>query len=379
MPQLGETVTEGTISQWLKRAGDAIEKYEPFVEIATDKVSAEIPAPVSGRIRELLVKEGETVPTGAPIAIIDAADAVEAVEQAEPSPPPGEASGEHGGERRVSPAVRRLAREHGIDLATLRGSGTGGRITAKDVLAAARPAAAHPAPVAGETIPLSRARRIIAERMVEAKRTIPHAWTMVEVDVTNLVRRRAAMREAFERDHGIRLTLLPFFIYAVVEALREYPLVNARYTDEGIYVHKEVNVGIAVALQDNLLVPVLRHAERRSFVDLAIAADRLIERARTSRLTADELAGGTITVNNTGAIGSFASAPIVHGGQAAIVTMEAVVKRPVVLGEDDAIAVRSMMNVCTSFDHRVLDGATICSFINEVKRRLEAIGPTGAL
>jgi 2-oxoisovalerate dehydrogenase E2 component (dihydrolipoyl transacylase) len=378
MPQLGETVTEGTVAQWLKRVGDSVEKYEPFVEVSTDKVNAEIPAPVSGRIREILVREGQTVPTGAPIAIIDTSDAVPATE--------GNGKPEAPADRRVSPAVRRLAREHGVNLATVHGTGTGGRVTAKDILAAVRlpapapvPAAAPAAGVAGETLPLTPARRIIAERMVEAKRTVPHAWTMVEVDMTNVIRRRAALRDSFERDHGVRLTLLPFFIYAAVEALHEYPLVNARFTNNGIFVHKEVNVGIAVALQDNLLVPVLRHAEGRSLVDLAIAADHLVERARKSKLTPDDLTGGTITVNNTGAIGSFASAPIVYAGQAAIVTMEAVVKRAVVVGDDDAIAIRSMMNVCTSFDHRVLDGVTICSFLNEIKRRLEAVSPIGPL
>jgi 2-oxoisovalerate dehydrogenase E2 component (dihydrolipoyl transacylase) len=378
MPQLGETVTEGTVSQWLKRPGDSVEKYEAFVEVATDKVTAEIPAPVSGRIRELIAKEGETVPTGAPIAIIETLDGA-----AEPAPAPRaepqRAGGDAAVERRVSPAVRRLAREHKVDLGALKGTGAGGRITAKDVLAAARPSPAQRSPVPGETIPLSQARRIIAQRMVESKRSAPHAWTMVEVDMTNVVRRRAAVREALERDHGVRLTLLPFFIHAVVESLREYPMVNARYTDEGVYIHREVNVGIAVALQDNLLVPVLRHAEKLSLVDLAIGADSLVERARGSKLTADDLAGGTITVNNTGAIGSIASAPIVYGGQTAIVTMEALVKRPVVVGDEDAIAVRSMMNVCTSFDHRVLDGVTICSFLNEIKRRLEAVAPHGPL
>lgn len=375
MPQLGETVTEGTVAQWLKRVGDTVEKYEPFVEVSTDKVNAEIPAPVTGRIREILVREGQTVPTGAPIAIIDTGDV-----------PAGDGKPEPPADRRVSPAVRRLAREHAVDLAALNGTGSGGRITAKDVLAAVRvPAAAlaaaptFSAPVAGETIPFTPARRIIAERMVESKRTVPHAWTMVEVDMTNVIRRRAALRDAFERDHGVRLTLLPFFIYAAVEALHEYPLVNARYTNNGVFVHKEVNVGIAVALQDNLLVPVLRHAEGRSLADLAIAADHLVERARKSKLTPDDLTGGTITVNNTGAIGSFASAPIVYGGQAAIVTMEAVVKRAVVVGDDDAIAIRSMMNVCSSFDHRILDGVTICSFLNEIKRRLEATSPIGPL
>jgi 2-oxoisovalerate dehydrogenase E2 component (dihydrolipoyl transacylase) len=485
MPQLGETVTEGTVAQWLKKVGDSVEKYESFVEVSTDKVNAEVPAPVSGIIRELIVKEGETVPTGAPIAIIDEVGAATAAPERAPAPhgaqpaaPPaaqasqpaldarevslrreadrqgadepvpghsfgvpagtflnGGGSGGNGSSsgngasngnaaagsngsgnghinapdvlRRVSPAVRRLAREHHVDLASVRGTGTGGRVTANDVLAAAgregpasvaaatimleplappvpaRPAAtggkpsyANAAP--GDLIPLTQARKIIAQRMLESKQTAPHAWTMVEVDVTKLWAWRSAEKEKFQREKGYALTLLPFFIHAVVQSLRAFPLMNARFTEQGIAVSKEYNIGIAVATEGNLIVPVIRHADELSIGGIAVAAGKIIEKARAGKLGADDLSGGTFTVNNTGANGSIMSAPIINGGQAGIVTMEAVVKRPIVTA-DDAIAVRSMMNVCLSLDHRVVDGAIASGFLVDLKKRLEAMARGGVL
>jgi 2-oxoisovalerate dehydrogenase E2 component (dihydrolipoyl transacylase) len=416
MPQLGETVTEGTVAQWLKKVGDRIEKYESFVEISTDKVNAEVPSPVSGVLTEIIAQEGETVPTGAPIAVIDEVAAAVATPVA---PAPAQtlvaphAPSRNGGAinppevlRRVSPAVRRLAREHHIDLATVRGSGEHGRITADDVIAAgsaesARPAPPPPAPatpvhapppmppisigrstyaapVPGTTIPLSQARKIIAQRMVESKHTAPHAWTTVEVDVTNLWKWRASEKDRFQREKGHPLTLLPFFVNAVVDSLKAFPLMNARFTDQGIAVLKEIHIGLAVALDSNLIVPVIRDADNLSISGLAIAAGKLIERARSGKLGADDLAGGTFTVNNTGANGSILSAPILNGGQAGIVTMEAIVKRPVVV-ENDAIAIRSMMNVCLSLDHRVVDGAIASAFLGDLKKRLQAMGPAGTL
>ena len=470
MPQLGETVTEGTVAQWLKQPGDSVEKYEAFVEVSTDKVNAEVPSPVTGIIRELIVKEGETVPTGAPIAIIDdvAADAVpapngsaspseqvaaaasaphgEANRQAGDEPVPGGnvglggpsfnapssssngASGNGGastgpGGVRTSPAVRRLAREHQIDLAAVRGTGDHGRITANDILAAAKagpsagvaatitadnpeytatsaapqrgaatvaapPPATAPRPAGakpsygtaqpGDLIPLTQARKIIAQRMVDSKHTAPHAWTVVEIDVTNVWKWRAREKDAFERANGVKLTLLPFFIRATVESLAKFPLMNASFTDEGIQVHRDVNIGIAIAAEANLVVPVIRHADQLSIKGIALAAGELIDRARRNRLTADDLAGGTFTVNNTGANGSILSAPILVPGQTGIVTTEAIVKRPVVR-DDDSIAIRSMMNACMSLDHRVVDGAVASGFLFDLKKRLEAMGPTGSL
>ncbi|MFN2461291.1 MAG: dihydrolipoamide acetyltransferase family protein [Candidatus Velthaea sp.] len=422
MPQLGETVTEGTVAQWLKKVGDTVEKYEAFVEVSTDKVNAEVPSPVSGQIRELIVQEGQTVPTGAPIAIIDEIGAPAApAPVAAPAPAPAEQvaaahaaaprgngkpadAGATGILRAASPAVRRLAREHNIDVSAIRGSGTHGRVTARDIVAAAnagpsavaaatigadnaeyvaRPAAAAPRPhyahaAPGDLIPLTQARRIIAQRMVESKHTAPHAWTMVETDVTNVWKWRAREKDAFEKTHGVKLTLLPFFIRAVVESLAVFPLMNASFTDDGIRVHKDVNIGMAVAVEGNLLVPVVRNADRLSIRGIALAAGAIIERARAGKLGPDDLSGGTFTVNNTGANGSVLSAPILVSGQAGIVTMESVVRRPVVR-DDDAIAIRSMMNVCMSLDHRVVDGAVASGFLADVKRRLEAMGPGGPL
>jgi len=449
MPQLGETVTEGTVAQWLKNVGDPVEKYEAFVEISTDKVNAEVPSPATGILKEILVKEGETVPTGTPIAVIEdvaaAAAGAPTVAAPEPAQPPSSTltNGAANGQVRpvaaeiatpsgavisaasvhASPAVRKLAREHNVAIAEVRGTGANGRVTAEDVLAHARrrvPAAASPAglgampyageefhstqqvaappapppqaapppphgaaamyahPQFGQTIPLTPARKIIAERMVESKHTAPHAWSMVEVDVTNLWTWRSREKEAFQQQTGYPLTLLPFMLRAVVEAIQQYPLLNAKWMPEGIHVNAEINLGIAVGLETNLVVPVIRNADRLSIKGLAIAAGELIEKARRNRLSVDELQGGTFTVNNVGANGSIASAPIINAGQAGIVTMEAVVKRPVVT-KDDAIAIRSMMNICLSLDHRVIDGLIASRFLNAVKAKLEAMGPTGTL
>ncbi len=417
MPQLGETVTEGTVAQWLKRPGESVEKYEPFVEVSTDKVNAEVPSPVSGVLRELLVKEGETVATGTAIAIIDDAGASANATKAQASPstsassaaaPPTRSNGRTvrapapasagSGElesalRAASPAVRKLAREHSVDIRAIAGTGSGGRVTAQDVLAAAAgPATAVTAstvqapagtstyaqPIPGTTISLNQARRIIAQRMVESKHTAPHAWSTVEVDVTNLWKWREREKARFERETGYKLTLLPFFIRAVVQSLQAFPLVNARFTPDGIQVLKDVNVGVAIGLASNLVVPVVKNADRLTIKALGVAAGELIDRARKNKLGVDDLAGGTFTVNNNGANGSILSAPIINGGQAGIVTMEAVVKRPVVV-DGDAIAIRQMMNCCLSLDHRVLDGYTASGFLADLKKRLESMGPDGAI
>ena len=461
MPQLGETVTEGTVERWLKKAGDPVEKYEAFVEVSTDKVNSEVPAPVTGTIREILVQEGTTVATGTPIAIIDEVGAATGTNAAGTEPtalrqtqdklvahsasappalnlpempvkhampaaavsnghaaaPSGNGAAMEAALRGASPAVRKLAREHHIDIRTLRGTGANGRVTAEDVLTASRmgpaaavgqaisvgtnfgatgapaapaappkkPAAAGPGgtssygePIPGTLIPLNSARRIIAERMVESKHTAPHAWSMVEVDVTNVWKWRAREKDRFERDTGYKLTLLPFFIRAVVESLAVFPLMNAKFTPDGIFVEKDVNIGIAIGLPTNLVVPVVKNADKLSIKGIALASADLIDRARRNKLSADDVQGGTFTVNNNGANGSYASAPIINGGQAGIVTMETVVKKPVVTA-DDAIAIRHMMNVCLSLDHRVVDGYVASGFLADLKKRLEALGPTGVL
>jgi 2-oxoisovalerate dehydrogenase E2 component (dihydrolipoyl transacylase) len=426
MPQLGETVTEGTVAQWLKNVGDTVDKYEDFVEVSTDKVNAGVPSPVTGTIRELLVGEGETVATGTPIAVIEevGAGASTAPERPAIAPPaespqapspngaaaPGalDSVESENAARGASPAVRRLAREHRIDIRTLKGSGSNGRVTAEDVLAAAsaivsaRPTSAQatapksvaPAPALGRTstyaqpipgtfVQLTQARRIIAERMVESRHTAPHAWSMVEIDVTDVWKWRLREKDRFERESGYKLTLLPFFIRAVVESLAVFPLMNARFTptesgQPGIYVNEQVNIGIAIGLPANLVVPVIKGADKLSIKGVAIAAGALIEKARSGKLGVDDLAGGTFTVNNNGANGSWASAPIINGGQAGIVTMEAVVKQ-LVVNDDDSIAIRQMMNSCLSLDHRVVDGSVASGFLADLKRRLQAMGPTGEL
>jgi 2-oxoisovalerate dehydrogenase E2 component (dihydrolipoyl transacylase) len=423
MPQLGETVTEGTVAQWLKKIGDSVDKYEDFVEVSTDKVNAGVPSPVTGTIRELLVKEGETVATGTPIAVIEEVGAATAA-----APPPVAAATEisapaaqpetpvaapspngRGAEaalRGASPAVRRLAREHHVDIRTIRGSGSNGRVTADDVLAAARtggvsapsvsaPSTAPPIPVTGKTstyaqplrgthVQLTQARRIIAERMVESRHTAPHAWSMVEIDVTDVWSWREREKAKFERETGYKLTLLPFFIRAVVESLVAFPLMNAKFVpasgsaQPSIYVNEEISIGVAIGLATNLVVPVIKHADQLSIKGLAIAAGKLIEKARNGKLGVDDLAGGTFTVNNNGANGSWASAPIINAGQAGIVTMEAVVKQ-IVVRDDDTLAIRRMMNSCLSLDHRVVDGYVASGFLADLKRRLEAMRPQGEL
>lgn len=423
MPQLGETVTEGTVAQWLKSVGDSVDKYEDFVEVSTDKVNAGVPSPVTGTIRELLVKEGETVATGTPIAVIDevgAASAAAPPAAAPPARPPaalpaaeeratsapspngspapaGDGAVAESALRGASPAVRRLAREHRVDIAAIKGSGANGRVTAEDILAAvpAASVAAAPAPVAaapapahtssyaqpipGTVVPLTQARRIIAERMVESRHTAPHAWSMVEIDVTEVWAWRTREKDRFERETGYKLTLLPFFIRAVVQALAAFPLMNARFVaaggnnPPGIAVNAEVNIGVAIGLPTNLVVPVIRNADKLSIKGIAVAAGELIDKARRGKLGVDDLAGGTFTVNNNGANGSWASAPIINGGQAGIVTMEAVVKS-LVVRDDDTLAIRRMMNSCLSLDHRVVDGYVASGFLADLKRRLEAMG-----
>ncbi len=418
MPQLGETVTEGTVAQWLKNIGDTVDKYEDFVEVSTDKVNAGVPSPVTGTIRELLVKEGETVATGTPIAIIEeigsaaasepkpAAQTPARIETPPPAPSPNGPAGaavQNGATesalRGASPAVRRLAREHHIDIRAVKGSGSNGRVTVADVLAAARsvigdrPTTPPPTtgktstyarPIPGTLIPLTQARRIIAERMVESRHTAPHAWSMVEIDVTDVWNWRQREKSRFERETGLKLTLLPFFIRAVVESLTAFPLMNAKFvaatqsSAPGIYVNDAINVGVAIGLPDNLVVPVIKRADQLSIKGLAVAAGQLIDKARKGKLGVDDLSGGTFTVNNNGANGSWASAPIINGGQAGIVTMEAVVKK-LVVRDDDTIAIRQMMNSCLSLDHRVVDGYVASGFLADLKRRLEGMGPQGEL
>src|SRR6202158_4650918 len=415
MPQLGESVTEGTVDKWLKHEGDFVKGGEPIVEVVTDKVNAEIPSPFEGKLVKIAVSEGETVLVGAMLAQIEVAPAPGAAAAATPASPAREATAgdtaplaaaiappsESGdGERaRLSPAVRKLAAENGIDAASLRGSGMGGRVTRDDVLAAVAggkpvsqaaasapappaapeaqaPAAPAPPPVGGtrdELVKLSVMRRSIAEHMVRSLATSPHAWTLQEVDVTNLVRYRDAEKETFKGRHGVALTYLPFVVQVACEVIKQYPWLNSTWTDDGVVLKHSINLGIAVSIPDGLIVPVLKEPDQRGFTDLVRTLNDLIERARNKQLKPEDVQGGTFTLNNTGATGSVASQPIINQPQAAILTTESIVKRPVVI--NDAIAVRHMMNMCLSFDHRIIDGMMAGQYLGAIKKRLEEWTP----
>ncbi len=402
MPQLGESVTEGTVDKWLKHEGDMVRRDEPLVEVVTDKVNAEIPSPFEGKLVKITVSEGETVRVGAVIAQIETGAPVPAAATpaakekntgvaaievpSEPAgrkaPQPVPQSADGGEHARLSPAVRKLAAEHGIDPTTLQGSGMGGRVTRDDVLAAVDTAPPQipvaPAPVPAparvdgkreELVKLSVIRKSIAEHMVRSLATSPHAWTLQEVDVTNLVRYREAEKDSFKARHGTTLTYLPFVAQILGEALTEFPWLNSTWSDEGVILKRYINLGIAVSIPDGLIVPVVKDADRLGFTDLVRAINDVVERARNKQLKTDDVQGGTFTLNNTGATGSVASQPIINQPQAAILTTESIVKRPVVI--DDAIAIRHIMNVCLSFDHRIVDGMMAGQFLGRVKQRLE--------
>ena len=375
MPEVAETIVEGTIARWLKHPGDPVERYESIAEIVTDKVTLELPSPAAGFMGELLVAEGETVTVGTPIAILQAAPDADST----PRPAPeAQASAENSAapaansrQARHSPLVRRLAEEHGIDLSTVQGTGAGGRITKADVLQAAeKNSAGNGVAAAASGGTLDPVRRAIALRMTQSARDIPHAWTMMEVDVSGLVALVKGLKEEFRSREGVNLTYLPFILQAVASALRSAPEVNSSWQDDRIVLKNEINLGIAVARDKGLIVPVLKNADRKTVAELTRDANSLIEKARDDKLGPADVQGGTFTVNNTGALGSVLSMPLINPPQAAIMTTEAIVKRPVVIG-DDAIAVRSMMNLCLSFDHRALDGDQAIRFLARVKELLE--------
>ncbi len=419
LPQVGESVVEGTIGKWLKQPGDVLKKYDPLVEVVTDKVTMEVPAPLSGVLTSILAQEGETIPVGTAIAEVETSEDVVVPETPSAAAQPAQAAGvgttgylvkdfkqvgptgggagdvrtsqeapqEASGTRgRHSPAVRRLAQEHNVDLAKVTGKGMGGRITRDDVLAfvkaggaamsaapAAQQSSAAPAAVvAGEEVALTPIRRTIAQNMTKSASEIPHAWGMVEVDVTPLVRFREGAKAEFLEREGVELTYLPFVLKAVVESLKKHPYLNSQWAGDKIQLKKQLNLGIAVAAPDGLVVPVIHGADGMSISALARAVRDLTGRARQNKLTLDDVQGGTFTVNNTGALGSILSRPIINYPQAGILTTEAIQKRPVVI--DDAIAIRSMMNLCLSFDHRIVDGAESSAFLQTVKAGLEAMG-----
>ena len=406
MPQLGESVTEGTVLQWLKKPGDSVALDEPLCEIETEKVAAELPSPFEGTLGEIFVPEGETIDVDAPLCtIVEGASASPEpapAAVAEPAAAEAEAAPAADNSRSgvYSPVVQRLAAKHDIDLAAIAGSGRGGRVTRKDVqsliderereAAAADgiPPAAAPLPLpdgevvptpevatvaasdAYDVVPLSATRRKIGENMARSTAEAPQAWMMIEADVSGLVELRSRERERFV---GVDLTYLPYFASTVAHTLTDFPELNARWHGDELRRYRRVNLGIAIATERGLVVPVVPNARDLSVAGLARRIDDLVARAHAGKLRIEDMEAGTFTVNNTGAFGSIASNPIVNHPQIGIVTMERVVRRPVVV-EGDAIAIRSMMNVALSFDHRALDGAEVGAFLAALKERLEALG-----
>ncbi len=431
MPQMGESIFEGTITKWLKKAGDRVEKDEPLFEISTDKVDAEIPAPEAGVLTEIRVGEGATVEVNTVVAVIGEAGSAVAPQVprnlVQESAPPQVAAAPQVPARRVlrsSPLARRIAKEHGIDLCRITGTGAGGRIGKDDVLRAAQSAVLQPsvqrsappqvvaassapaqpqvqevaapqlASLPTEPVPLTRMRAIIAERMVESVRTSPHVYTVYRVNMTRIVRLREQHRAAFEQRHGVKLTYMPFIAAAAVAALRRFPIVNASLESGAslgkgaspesgpkddsaglaIRYHQNINLGIAVALDWGLIVPVVRRAEQQSFVAIAAAITDLALRARTKKLLPDEVGGSTFTLTNAGAFGGEFGMPILNQPEAAILAVGGLRKEPAVLTDaegNDSIAIRSMQYFCLGFDHRLIDGADGGKFMLEFKKTLE--------
>jgi 2-oxoisovalerate dehydrogenase E2 component (dihydrolipoyl transacylase) len=435
MPQLGESVHEGTIAKWLVKPGDKVVEFEPMMEVETDKVATEVPSPVTGTLKEILAADGTTVPSGGEIAVVEVdgedgaaakAPAAEASVKPEPEAKPEtepeakaepavaaketpateaeakpaaraepvpEAEKTESGEHRFSPAVRMLAEENHLDLEAIKGTGLGGRVTKKDVeaavsgqstapglqaaAAAGQPAAAPgptpaPAELAGdERIPLSRIKRLVGENMVKSKSTIPHAWQTQEVDMSGVVANRNANKGKFAKDEGFSLTFLPYVVMAATVALREHREVNASFAGDAILVHRDINVGISVGMEDALVVPVIKRTDSLSIAGIARAINDLAGRARDGKLKGDDLQGGTFTVNNSGTFGTLFSYSVIAPGQAGILTMEAIVERPVAV--NGMIGIKPMMYACFSFDHRVLDGLQAARFLVSCRKWMESV------
>ena len=409
MPQMGESIFEGTITKWLKKAGDRVEKDEPLFEISTDKVDAEIPAPEAGLLMEIRIGEGATVEVNTIVAVIGEAGSAVAAPAAAKAPTPVQDSApaqpeqerlpsssplpapRMAGRIRSTPLARRIAKEHGLDLGRVAGSGAGGRIGKDDVLRALQsPSAQTPAQESApsqapdlaslplEPVPLTRMRAIIAGRMVESVRTSPHVYTVYRVDMTRIARLREQRRASFEQRHGIKLTYMPFIAAAAVAALRRFPIVNASLENgaSGLAVryHRNIHLGIAVALEGGLIVPVVRQAEQQSFVELARAIADLALRARTKKLSPNEVGGSTFTLTNAGAFGGEFGMPIINQPEAAILAVGSLRKEPAVLTDaegNDSIAIRSLQYFCLGMDHRLIDGADGGRFMSEFKKTLE--------
>ncbi|MBM5720590.1 2-oxo acid dehydrogenase subunit E2 [Listeria ivanovii] len=399
MPKLGESVTEGTISSWLVKPGDTVEKYDAIAEVLTDKVTAEIPSSFSGTIKEILAEEEETLEVGEVICTIETTEAgsaeAEMKEQAPEAPKKNNESekqvtlAESPASGRFSPAVLRIAGENNIDLNTIQGTGKGGRITRKDLLQVIEngPVVSKPeqplkrepektaAPVqtsaTDKEIPINGVRKAIAKHMSVSKQEIPHAWMMVEVDATGLVRYRNSVKDSFKKEEGYSLTYFSFFIKAVAQALKEFPQLNSTWAGDKIIEHGNVNISIAIAAGDLLYVPVIKNADEKSIKGIAREISELASKARSGKLAQVDMEGGTFTVNSTGSFGSVQSMGIINHPQAAILQVESIVKRPVIV--DDMIAVRDMVNLCLSIDHRILDGLLAGKFLQAIKSAVEKI------
>jgi pyruvate dehydrogenase E2 component (dihydrolipoamide acetyltransferase) len=434
MPQMGESIVEGTITKWLKKPGDKIQRDEPLFEISTDKVDAEIPAPASGVLQEIKVTEGTTVQVNTVVGTISsdrdgaapakAAPAAEKKSAPAPAAPKAEArpaakaepaapaaqvreDDEHA---RSSPLVRKIAREHNVNLSQVEGTGLGGRITKQDIQAfiegqsgaspresggagvspvqpseGARPAiqAASappptprptPAPIPGDLVPMTNMRRIIAQRMIESRRTSAHVHCMFEVDMTRIVNLRNKLKSGFEQRNGARLTFMPFFVRAAIIGLQQFPIVNASMEGDGIRYHRHVNVGIAVALDWGLIVPVLKNADELNFLGLQRGITDLGERARNKKLKPEEVEGSTFTVTNPGQFGAVFGLPIINQPNSAIMGVGGITKMPLVVTDKDgadSIAIRSVVHLTLGYDHRIIDGAVADQFMAFVKRTLE--------
>ena len=427
MPQMGESIFEGTITKWLKKPGDKVQRDEPLFEISTDKVDAEIPAPASGVLQDIKVAEGSTVQVNTVVGTI-AADGEAAMPAAKPAPvaqtapapeksekkeAPAAAKTPPAPERREviqfpheeedharsSPLVRKIARENNVNLSQVTGSGLGGRITKQDIMAflesqpsataaastaSTVPAIASPAPSAkpapppaaipGDLVPMTQMRKIIAQRMIESRRTSAHVHAMFEVDITRIVQLRNKTKSAFEQRHGARLTFMPFFVRAVIIALQQFPIVNASIENENIRYHRHVNVGIAVALDWGLIVPVLKNADELNFLGLQRGITDLGERARSKKLKPEEVEGSTFTVTNPGQFGAVFGLPIINQPNSAILGVGGIAKAPIVITDDqgnDSIAIRSLVHLTLGYDHRLIDGAVADQFMALVKKTLE--------
>jgi pyruvate dehydrogenase E2 component (dihydrolipoamide acetyltransferase) len=423
MPQMGESIVEGTITKWLKKPGDKVQRDEPLFEISTDKVDAEIPAPASGVLQEIKVTEGTTVGVNTVVGTIavDGEAAAAAPAKAAPSapappakeekkeekksaaaappaptasaPPPQQSEDE---ETRSSPLVRKIAREHGVSLSQISGTGLGGRITKQDIMAfidrqsaapaapaapVAQPAAASspsrppaPAPYPGDLVPLTNMRKIIAQRMIESRRTSAHVHCMYEVDFTRIVNLRAKHKSGFEQRHGVRLTFMPFFVRAAIIAVQQWPITNASLEGDSIRYHRYINVGIAVALDWGLIVPVLKNAGDLNFLGLQRGITDLGERARNKKLKPEDVEGSTFTVTNPGQFGAVFGLPIINQPNAAIMGVGGITKQPLVVTDkegNDSIAIRSVVHLTLGYDHRLIDGAVADQFMALVKKNLE--------